>query len=142
MRAFLCSIDDAVWDAIEVGWTKSEAAKSTWDKVALAAANADSKFLNAIFYGVSPEEFHRISHITVAKEAWEILEILKTQQTHSDRNLQREGENSKRDREQVWGRVLQLTIKRAASLFLSVSLCGGGGKEKCLRKGRILYKIL
>ena len=74
MRAFLCSIDDAVWDAIEVGWTKSEAAKSTWDKVALAAANANSKFLNAIFYGVSPEEFHRISHITVAKEAWEILE--------------------------------------------------------------------
>ena len=30
--------------------------------------------MNAIFYGVSPEEFHRISHITVAKEAWEILE--------------------------------------------------------------------
>ena len=29
MRAFLCSIDDAVWDAIEVGWTKLEAAKST-----------------------------------------------------------------------------------------------------------------
>ena len=65
-----------------------------------------------------------------------------TQQTHSDWNLQREGENSKRDREQVWRRVLQLTIKRAASLFLSVSLYGGGGKEKCLRKGRILYEIL
>ena len=30
--------------------------------------------VNAIFYGVSPDEFHRISHITVAKEAWEILE--------------------------------------------------------------------
>ena len=74
MRAFLCSINDAVWDAVEVGWTKSEAAKSTWDKVALAAANANSKALNAIFYGVSPEEFHRISHITVTKEAWEILE--------------------------------------------------------------------
>ena len=74
MRAFLCPIDDAVWDAVEVGWTKPEAAKSTWDKVALAAANANSKALNAIFCGVSPEEFHRISHITVAKEAWEILE--------------------------------------------------------------------
>ena len=69
MRAFLCSIDDAVWDAVEVGWTKSEAAKSTWDKAALAEANANSKALNAIFYGVSPEEFHKISHITVAKEA-------------------------------------------------------------------------
>ena len=33
-----------------------------------------SKALNKIFYGVSPDEFHRISHITIAKEAWEILE--------------------------------------------------------------------
>ena len=30
--------------------------------------------MNAIFYGVSPDEFHRIYHITIAKEAWEILE--------------------------------------------------------------------
>ena len=74
MRAFLCSIDNIVWVAIEVGWTRSEAAKSTWDKAALAAANANSKVLNAIFCGVSPNEFHRISHITIAKEAWEILE--------------------------------------------------------------------
>ena len=74
IRAFLCSIDDNVWDAVEVGWTRPEAAKSTWDKAALVAANANSKALNAIFYGVSLDEFHRISHITVAKEAWEILE--------------------------------------------------------------------
>ena len=74
MRAFLCSIDDTVWDAVEAGQTRSEAAKSTWDKAALAAANANSKALNAIFYGVSLDEFHRISHITIAKEAWEILE--------------------------------------------------------------------
>ena len=74
MRPFLCSIEDTVWDAVEVGQTRPEAAKSTWDKAALAAANANSKALNAIFCGVSPDEFHRISHITVAKEAWEILE--------------------------------------------------------------------
>ena len=74
MRAFLCSIDESVWDAIEIGWTKPEEAKSTWDKAALAASNANSKALDAIFCGVSPDEFHRISHITVAKEAWEILE--------------------------------------------------------------------
>ena len=74
MRAFLCSIDDSVWDAVEIGWTRPEASKSTWDKVALTVANANSKVLNAIFCGVSPDEFHRISHITVAKEAWEILE--------------------------------------------------------------------
>ena len=74
MRAFLCSIDESVWDAVEIGWTRPEAAKSTWDKAALAASNANSKTLNAIFYGVSPDKFHKISHITVAKEAWEILE--------------------------------------------------------------------
>ena len=74
MRAFLCSIDDTVWDAVEVGWTKPEVVKSTWDKAALVAANANSKALNAIFCGVSPDEFHRISHVTIAKEAWEILE--------------------------------------------------------------------
>ena len=45
MRVFLCSIDDTVWDAIEAGWTRPEAAKSTWDKVAFAAANANSKAL-------------------------------------------------------------------------------------------------
>ena len=74
MRAFLCSIDDIFWDAIEAGWTWPKTAKSTWDKAALAVANANSKALNAIFCGVSPDEFYRISHITIAKEAWEILE--------------------------------------------------------------------
>ena len=70
----MCSIDETVWDAVDVGWTKSEAAKSTWDKAALTAANTNNKVLNAIFCGVSPDEFHRISHIIIAKEAWQILE--------------------------------------------------------------------
>ena len=70
----MCSIDETVWDAVDVGWTKSEAAKSTWDKAALTAANINNKVLNAIFCGVSPDEFHRISHIIIAKEAWQILQ--------------------------------------------------------------------
>ena len=74
MRAFLCLIDEIVWDAVDVGWTRLEAAKSTWDKAALAVANANSKALNAIVCGVSSDEFHKISHITIAKEAWQILE--------------------------------------------------------------------
>ena len=72
--AFLCSIDKSVWDAIDIGWTRLEAAKSKWDKAALAVANANSKALNAIFCGVFPDEFHKISHVTIAKEAWQILE--------------------------------------------------------------------
>ena len=55
IRAFLYSINETVWDTIDVGWTRSEAAKSTWDKAALAAANANSKALNAIFCDVSPD---------------------------------------------------------------------------------------
>ena len=74
MRAFLCSIDEIVWDVVDIGWTRPEAAKSIWDKAALTASNANSKTLNTIFCGVSPNEFHRRSHITVAKEAWQILE--------------------------------------------------------------------
>ena len=69
MRAFLCSIDESVWDVVDVGWTRPEEAKSTWDKAALTASNANSKVLNAIFCDVSPDEFHRISHIIIAKEA-------------------------------------------------------------------------
>ena len=68
MRVFLCSIDETVWDAVDIGWTKPEVAKSTWDKATLAVSNTNSKVLNAIFCGVSLDEFHRISHITVAKE--------------------------------------------------------------------------
>ena len=67
-------IDETIWDTVDVGWTRLEATKSTWDKAALAAANANSKALNAVFCGVSPDEFHRISHVTIAKEGWQILE--------------------------------------------------------------------
>ena len=74
MRAFLCSIDESVWDAVHIGWTRLEAANSEWDKVAPVTANANSKALNAIFCGVSPDEFHRFSHVTIANEAWQILE--------------------------------------------------------------------
>ena len=52
MHSFLCSIDESVWDAVENGWTRPKVAKSTWDKVALTVANANSKVLNAIFCGV------------------------------------------------------------------------------------------
>ena len=48
MREFLCSNDETIWDVEDVRWTRLEAAKSTWDKVALMAANANSKALNAI----------------------------------------------------------------------------------------------
>ena len=75
IRAFLYSIDDSVWDAVEIGWTRPEVAKSTWDKTTLTTTNTNNKALNAIFCGISLDEFNRISHVTIAKEVWQILEI-------------------------------------------------------------------
>ena len=49
MKEFLCLIDETVWDAVDVRWTRTEAAKSTWDKAAFVTTNANSKVLNAIF---------------------------------------------------------------------------------------------
>ena len=74
MRAFLCAIDESVWDSVENGYVKPTIAKFEWDKVALALTNANSKAINAIFCGVSTNEFHRISHVETAKEVWTILE--------------------------------------------------------------------
>ena len=37
-------------------------------------ANFNSKALNALFFGVTNEEFNKISSAKVAKEAWTILE--------------------------------------------------------------------
>ena len=74
MRDFLCAIDESVWDSVENGYVKPTTAKSEWDKAALALTSANSKAINAIFCGVSPDEFHRISHMKTTKEAWTILE--------------------------------------------------------------------
>ena len=74
MRAFLYAIDETVWDSIENGLVRPTIAKSEWDNATLALANTNSKAINAIFCGVSTDEFHRISHVKTAKEAWTILE--------------------------------------------------------------------
>ena len=71
--AFLCSIDESIWDVVDVGWTRPEAAKSTWDKATLAVANANSKALNAIFLWCISRWV--LQHVTIANEAWQILEI-------------------------------------------------------------------
>ena len=70
----MCAINELVWDSVKKGYVKPTTAKFEWDKTALALANANSKAINAIFCGVSTDEFHRISHVETAKEAWMILE--------------------------------------------------------------------
>ena len=46
-----------------------------WDDATIIMANFNSKALNALFCGVTNEEFKKISSTEVAKEAWTILEI-------------------------------------------------------------------
>ena len=74
MHAFLCAIDETMWDSIKNGQVRPTTAKFEWDKAALALANANSKAINAIFCGVSTDEFQKISHVKTAKEVWTILE--------------------------------------------------------------------
>ena len=68
MRAFLQSLDEKVWLAIEVGWTKSTDAHTAWDETKIKAANFNSKALNALFSAVTNEEFKKISSTEIAKE--------------------------------------------------------------------------
>ena len=73
MRAFLQSLDEKVWQAIEIGWTKSKEASADWDDAKIKAANFNSRALNVLFNAVTNEEFKKISFIEIAKEAWTIL---------------------------------------------------------------------
>ena len=73
MRAFLQSLDEKVWQAVEIGWTKPTEAPADWDDAKINAANFNSRALNALFSAVTNEEFKKISSTETAKEALTIL---------------------------------------------------------------------
>ena len=74
MKVFLQTLGEQVWQAIEVGWIKPKEASVDWDETTIIVANFNNRALNALFCGVTNEEFKKISSIEVAKEAWTILE--------------------------------------------------------------------
>ena len=74
MRAFLQSLDEKVWQAVEIGWTKPKEAPADWDEAKVKAANFNSKALNALFSAVTNKEFKKISSTETVKEAWIILQ--------------------------------------------------------------------
>ena len=74
MRAFLQSLGDKVWLAVEVGGKKPEEPSVTWDDAKIKASNFNSRVLNALFSVVTNEEFKKISSTDNAKEAWTILQ--------------------------------------------------------------------
>ena len=74
MRTFLQSLDEKVWQAVEIGWTKPKEASADWDDAKIKTANFNSRALNALFSAVINEEFKKISSTETAKEAWTILQ--------------------------------------------------------------------
>ena len=74
MRAFLQSLDEKVWQAVEIGWTKLKEAPVDQDDAKIKATNFNSRALNALFSVITNKEFKKISSIEIAKEAWIILQ--------------------------------------------------------------------
>ena len=74
MRVFLQSLDEKVWQAVEIGWTKPTEVSTDWDDAKIKAVNFNSRALNALFSAVTNEEFRKISSTETAKEAWTILQ--------------------------------------------------------------------
>ena len=74
MRAFLQSLDEKVWQAVEMGWTKPKEAPANWDDAKIKAANFNNRALNALFIAVMNKEFKKISSTETVKEAWTILQ--------------------------------------------------------------------
>ena len=74
VRVFLQSLDEKVWQAVEIGWTKPKEAPADWDDAKIKAANFNSRALNALFNAVTNEEFKKISSTETPKEAWTIFQ--------------------------------------------------------------------
>ena len=61
MRTFLQFLDEKVWQAVEIGWTKPKEVPADWDEVKIKAAKFNNRVLNALFSAVTNEEFKKIS---------------------------------------------------------------------------------
>ena len=74
MRVFLQSLDEKVWQAMEIGRTKPMEVSTNQDDAKIKAANFNSRALNALFNTVTNDEFKKISSTETAKEAWTIFQ--------------------------------------------------------------------
>ena len=79
MKVFLQVLGEQVWQATKVGWIKPKEAlvdwddaliiEEDWDDALIIEENFNSRALNALFCGVTNEEFKKISFTKVTKEA-------------------------------------------------------------------------
>ena len=74
MRTFLQSLDEKVWQAVEIGWTKPIEVPADWDDAKIKVANFNNRALNALFNAVTNKGFKKISSTETAKEAWTVLQ--------------------------------------------------------------------
>ena len=56
MRVFLQSLDEKLWQAVEIGWIKPTEAPTDWDDAKMKVANFNSNALNALFSAVTNED--------------------------------------------------------------------------------------
>ena len=68
------SLDEKVWQAVEISWTKPTEAPANWNDAKIMVANFNSRALNALFNAVTNEEFKKISSTETAKKVWTILQ--------------------------------------------------------------------
>ena len=62
-------LDDKVWQAVEIGWTKPKEAPADWDDAKIKVVNFNSRALNALFSAITNEELKKISSTETTKEA-------------------------------------------------------------------------
>ena len=90
MRVFLQSLNEKVWQAVEISWTKPMESLADWDDAKIKATNFNGGALNALFSAITNEEFKKISSTETIKEAWTILQTTyKGTKTVKDSKLQR-----------------------------------------------------
>ena len=56
MRAFLQSLDEKVWQAVEIGWTKPAEVLADCDDDKIRVENFNNRALNALFSVVTNED--------------------------------------------------------------------------------------
>ena len=74
LRAFLQSLDEKIWQVVEIDWTKPKEAPADWDDAKIKIVNFNTRVLNVLFSVVTNEEFKKISSTEIAKKAWTILQ--------------------------------------------------------------------
>ena len=74
MKVFFQALGEKVWQVVIVGWIKPKEVPMDQDEATTKATNFSSRALNALFCGVTNEDFQKISPTEVSKEARTILE--------------------------------------------------------------------